>query len=728
MNKENKITVAIAGNPNSGKTTLFNSLTGSNHKIGNWPGVTVEKKVGWFIHKDKEIEVVDIPGIYSLTARSTDERVARDYLLGYELNEPNHRRGPRQFRRRRRENRSLKHQHRQNHISENIPDSKNEKSKSHNTYYNKNTPDLIVNIVDASNIERNLYLTTQLIEMKLPMVVILNMSDVARTRKIEIDPDKLSEKLQVPVIKMVASKGQGIEELKDLILEKIDTNNVHIPFIEEVENSINELSSIIKDVPEKLDINPRWLSIKLLEGDKDLIEKVERISPEIVSGVEDIGNRLTESEDEDSDILIADGRYSFIKLLTEEIQKKKSEFSKTLSDKIDNVVMNSALGIPIFLFVLYALFWISTEVANAGIGFMDALFQGGELLYWDFAGIIPLLQNIVGEGNWIDIIFLQGVLGGVGTVLTFLPILFLVFLILAFLEDWGYLSRAAATMDRFMRFIGLPGKAFISFILGFGCTVPAIMSARTLEDEDERWLTIMLVPFMSCGARLPVYVFFGAIFFASWGGTLIFLLYISGIILAIIIGFILKRWKMKDKPVSTFVIELPPYHIPTVKSVMLTLWARLSAFLKNAGFLITIIVMVLTILGNIQLYIPDDAGEDYEFVPNSRESVIGTVGEAFGVIFKPLRFGEVQDGENEGKVNWRAGVSVFTGLFAKEAIVGTFGALYKLGEEVEAPPFPEEFEPKYNFTLPQINEESSLNEINELIEKLNIHLNEIEEG
>ncbi len=713
-----KITIAITGNPNCGKTTLFNNLTGTNHKIGNWSGVTVEKKVGWIYHKDKQIEIVDLPGAYSLSSRSMDEKIARDFVIGnMDENERHHHR----------HHRRMKHRKGRRYNHHRI----NSKEYDHEVLENENKPDIIVNIVDASNIERNLYLTLQLLEMKIPMIIALNMTDTATSKGIEIKINEIQRLTGVPVVEMIASADIGVDELKDTIINKVNENTLSYDFNERIENSISELSVLCEPLSKSLNCSLRWLCIKLLEKDTDIINKMFRINPKSVEKIQQIISNLENDLDEDSEILIADRRYRLIKQISDIIQIKKSEFSKTLSDKIDKIVLNRILGIPIFLIILFAMFWISTEVASAGIDFMDSLFNGGQLIYWEFEGIIPMFYSFIEEGSWVDIIFLKGALGGVGTVLTFLPILFLVFLILAFLEDWGYLSRAATVMDRFMRVIGLSGKAFISFILGFGCTVPAVMSARTLEDPDERWLTIMLVPFMSCGARLPVYVFFGAIFFASWGGALIFLLYLIGLILAVVFGLLMKRWKMKDKQVSTFVIELPSYHIPSVKGVMLTVWKRLTSFLKNAGIVITIIAVILTILSNIQLYRPENANEEYEFTPNSKESLLGTVGQGVGTLFRPLGFGVVQSGEEKGETNWRAGVSIFTGLFAKEAIVGTFGALYNLGgEDVETPELPE-IDNKYLLEAGidfKISNETDLKSINLAIQKIKVLLeNNIEQ-
>ncbi len=704
MEAKKSITIALVGNPNCGKTSLFNNLTGSNQKIGNWSGVTVEKKIGKFHHNGTDIEVVDLPGIYSLSTRSLDERIARDYICGNHLYSGIMERKHHQLHNRRHRiitrmgrhnldseegqeykvfNRQIQHRRiRRRHIW-----GKGDRCDVAEEQ-NVNFPDIIVNIVDASNFERNMYLTLQLLEMKIPMIIALNMIDVAKEKNIKIDIHKLSEKLGVPVVEVVASTDKGTEKLKDIIANgKIGLNNISEFYDKDVEQTINKLQDLTKGIANHYNISPRCLAINLLEKNNHLISRITKEYPEKLSKIKEIINELEtkNSEKEDSEILIADGRYTFIKEISDYALSKKDEFTKTTSDKIDKIVLNRFLGIPIFLIVLYMLFWISTEVAGAGIDFIDALFNGGQLMYWEVTGIIPLFQGIIGEGSWIDIILLQGVLGGVGAVLSFIPILFLVFLILTFLEDWGYMSRAATVMDRFMRLIGLPGKAFISFMLGFGCTVPAVMSARTLEDKDERWLTIMLVPFMSCGARLPVYVFFGAVFFNAWGGTLIFLLYLIGIVVAILVGLVLKRWKMKNKPVSTFIIELPSYHIPSIRNVLITVWLRIKSFIKSAGVIITTITLILTIMANIQLYKPTYADDTYVFEAASKESLLGVIGEGTGFVFRPLRFGIVQNGENAGDTNWHAGLSVFTGLFAKEAIVGTLGSLEKNLDEAFSP-------------------------------------------
>ncbi len=718
MENKKKIVAAIIGNPNSGKTSLFNNLTGSSFKVGNWPGVTVEQKVGKFVYNDKEVELVDLPGTYSLSRKTLDEKIAVDFLIG--IQEDIH--SENDFRQNRRQRRRRKRQYRQ------IPHGKGRMSVGIEDDYDEllyKKPDIIINITDSSNLDRNMYLTTQLLEMGIPVIVVLNMVDNAMDKNIKIDSKKLEKELGVPVIETIADIGKGTDEVKKAITQELSLPK-SFKYEDNIEKAINNITLEL-DGKNINDLNPRWVAIKTLEKDDFITNFIEEINPGYKEESQKIIDELESKLKEDPDLIIADTRYNNISDISKLVQHQTDKVSKTVSDFLDKIVLNRLIGIPIFLLMLYALFWISTEVAGAGIDFMDGLFNGGPLLWWEFDGIIPLLQGVFGEGNWFDIIVLQGVLGGVGTVLTFIPILYLVFFIMTYLEDLGYMARAASVMDRFMRAIGLPGKAFISFVLGFGCTVPAIMSTRTIQNEKERWLTTMLVPFMSCGARLPVFVFFGAIFFASWGGSLIFLLYIIGILLAVIVGLAFKRWKMKGEKVSMFVIELPPYRMPSIRNVMVTVWKRLLAFFKSAGIIITIIVLILTIMANIQLYTPQNAGDDYEFQPNSRESLLGTVGEGVGYIFSPLGFGAVQSGEEKGKVNWRAGVSVFTGLFAKEAIVGTFGALYDLGEEVEAPELPETPEFEGNFTMVEINEDSNIAELENAIKRLDNHITTLPE-
>lgn len=726
MNNANNKVVAVIGNPNCGKTSLFNNLTGSNFKVANWSGVTVEQKVGHFTYNGVDVELVDLPGAYSLSRNSLDEKIAADFLIGIQEHKQSHtpkeqeplnhmgfRRGLGRGRRQRKGRRMRKlNSINKDRISIGMESTSND--------FLGKKPDAIINIIDSSNFDRNMYLTTHLIEMGIPVIVVLNMIDNARNKNIHINPELLEKELGVPVVETIADIGKGTEELKEAITNKL-TPPKPIEYHKDIEKAINDIAELIDDNTLS-GINHRWLAIKTLERDNFIIKLISKNNDNFVENSNKIISELEKVMNEDADLLIADERYSFIDRVSKTVQQKKTKMSKTISDFIDKIVLNRLIGVPIFLLILFALFWVSTEVAGAGIDFMDSLFNGGQLLWWQFDGIIPHLQSIFGEGNWFDIIVLKGVLGGVATVLTFLPIIYLVFFIMTFLEDFGYMARAASVMDRFMRMLGLPGKAFISFILGFGCTVPAVMSTRTIENEKERWLTVMLVPFMSCGARMPVYVFFGAIFFSSWGGSLIFLLYLIGIVLAILVGLVFKTWRMKDKTTTMFVIELPPYRVPSIRNVMLTVWTRLSSFLKTAGIIITTIVLILTVMANIQLYTPENSGEDYDFTPNSRESLLGTVGEGMGYVFMPIGFGTVQEGKDAGKVNWRAGVSIFTGLFAKEAIVGTFGALYDLGDEVEAPEIPPIPEFTGSFEIDKIGKDNTIIELNNTIERLERYL------
>ncbi|MFA5167371.1 MAG: Fe(2+) transporter permease subunit FeoB [Candidatus Omnitrophota bacterium] len=601
------IRIGIVGNPNSGKTTLFNELTGSKQRVGNWPGVTVEKKSGYFIHQDRRIEAVDLPGIYSLSSTSLDEEIARDYIL-------------------------------------------------------KEKPDLIVNIVDASNLERNLYLTTQLIEMKVPLLVVLNMMDMVRQRNIRIKTDELARLLDCPVVTTVANKGKGLEEAKDMICQmsqekKISTADVYFP--KEIEEAIGRLQARIGDGSGKTPYDPRWAATKLLEEDIE----TSLISPgcDQHAAVEAEKNRIRKVLGEDPDILIADSRYGFVNSLCRKTVDKRNAVKKTVSDNLDRIFLNRFLGIPLFLAAMYFTFWITINFGGCFIDFFDGVF--GTVFVDGFRIVLEAVRTPV----FLTTLLANGVGGGIQTVATFIPPIFFIFLCLAILEDSGYMARAAFVMDRFMRWIGLPGKAFVPMLVGFGCNVPAIMATRTLDNEKDRIMTIMMNPFMSCGARLPVYALFTAAFFPKNGGNVIFALYLTGIVLAIMTGFILKKTLLKGRT-SAFILELPPYHIPTFQGVLVHTWERLKAFIWRAGKAILLVVVILSFLNSL--------GTDGSFGnENSEKSVLSKIGKSIAPIFRPMGMTEE---------NWPAAVGIFTGIFAKEAVVGTLDALYSKIDTKEA--------------------------------------------
>ncbi|GAB6161402.1 Fe(2+) transporter permease subunit FeoB [Desulfothermus naphthae] len=596
------ITIALIGNPNCGKTTLFNHLTGANLKVGNWPGVTVEKKTGTYLFNGKKVDIVDLPGIYSLSASSLDEKIARDYVLSQEA-------------------------------------------------------DVIINILDASNLERNLYLTYQLLEMGAPVIIALNMMDIVKDSGISIDIKTISETLKCPVVPIIAKKGEGIDVLKEKIDEmtnNMEKENFQINYNPPIKWAIEKLKcSLPNDVN---NINKEWIILKLLEGYDEIIS---RFKYDLGSELDEVKESIKEKTGMDSDAFVASSRYMAIEDLCKKAIKKPKMIGKTITDTIDSIVLNRYLGIPIFLLAMYITFMFTINVGGSFIDFFDILFG---TLFVD--GPSHFLENLK-TPQWLITILCNGIGGGIQTVATFIPPIGFMFLCLSILEDSGYMARAAFVMDRLMRAIGLPGKAFIPMLVGFGCNVPAIMATRTLENEKDRLLTIAMNPFMSCGARLPVYALFGAAFFGTGSSNLIFLLYLIGILMAILTGILLKNTVLKGE-ISPFVMELPPYHMPTIKGVLFHTYDRLKVFLIKAGKVIIAIVVVLSFLNSI--------GTDGTFGhEDSGSSVLAKIGKSITPILHPLGI---------EKDNWPATVGLFTGIFAKEAVVGTLNSLY--GAELKA--------------------------------------------
>ncbi len=597
-----KQTIALIGNPNCGKTTLFNDLTGANQRTGNWPGVTVDRKEGKYIDEGVEITVVDLPGVYSLDAEDEstglDELIARDYLLSGEA-------------------------------------------------------DLIINIVDASNLERNLYLTTQIMEMRVPMVTALNMIDVARERELEINTEVLSERLGCFVIPISAFLGEGIELLRSKINELID-NPGNLPTVVAypavIEDTLSQIEPLVREKGRNKKISTRWFALKLLEYE-------DRVAPELKGKELDqivVENRrkIHQLLQEDIDIIIADSRYGFIRSLIQGAVRQTRDISSTTSDKIDQFVLNRWIGIPLFLVVMYFMFFIAINIGGAFIDFFDISF--GTV----FVDAPQAWLESLNAPGWL-IGFVTSIGGGVQTVATFIPQIGLLFVILSILEDSGYMARAAFVMDKLMRFVGLPGKSFVPMLVGFGCNVPAIMATRTLENRRDRLMTIMMNPFMSCGARLPVYALFAAAFFPRNGQNLVFGLYLIGIAAAIFTGLVMKNTIMQGEA-SPFVMELPPYHIPQPKGVVIRAWDRLRAFLIKAGKVIVLMVMVLSLLNSV--------GTDGSFgQQDSQNSILSATSQAVTPLFAPM--GVRQE-------NWPATVGIFTGVFAKEAMVGSLDSLY----------------------------------------------------
>lgn len=603
-------TIGLVGNPNCGKTTLFNALTGANQRVGNWPGVTVERKEGNYRAHGQQITVVDLPGVYSLDAEDTttglDELVSRDYLLSGEA-------------------------------------------------------DVIVNIADASNLERNLYLTTQILEMGVPIIIALNMMDLAEKREIRIDPHLLSERLGCPVVPLCAHTGKGVPQLKEVIHQALthptipSTYVAYPPVIEEALADlipVLEAGAVDSNLPKPI-ANPahvRWFGLNLLQYDD---RHLPDLGQDTLRRIAEHRHRIRQTLGEDTDLLIADSRYTWIRNIIQGVTERTNLVRQTLSDRLDRVVLNRWLGIPIFLVVMYFMFMVSINVGGAFIDFFDI---GMDTIV--VQGPAHLLEQIHAPG-WLIGVLSDGVGGGIKTTSTFIPQIGLLFIFLSILEDSGYMARAAFVMDRLMRFIGLPGKSFVPMMVGFGCNIPGIMATRTLENRRDRLMTILMNPFMSCSARLPVYALFCAAFFPTNGHNIVFLLYFLGILAAVFTGLVMKRTLFRGE-VAPFIMELPPYHIPSIKGILLRAWDRLKAFITKAGRAIVAMVVILGLLNSV--------GVDGSFgKQNTQDSILSAFSRTATPIFAPM--GIQQE-------NWPATVGLFTGVFAKEVMVGTMDSLY----------------------------------------------------
>lgn len=587
-------TIALVGNPNSGKTTLFNALTGSNQRVGNWPGVTVEKKEGVFKYNNEIHTVIDLPGTYSLGCFSEDEIVARDYIL-------------------------------------------------------KGNPDVVINVVDATNIERNLYLTTQILEMGAKVVVALNMIDEAEAKDIEIDIDTLSKKLGAPVVPTVASRKKGISELISKAIELSNKNinfNTRISYGKNIDKEIENIKGLLKD--EKFDYPPQWIAIKLLEGDKEIREILkEKASSAVVDKLKNSFNSL-KNNSENYELEIIDKRYEFINSITSAAVKIPTENKITITDKIDRITTHKFLGLPIFGLIMFIVFQLTFSIGQDMLG--GIVGTGVEIL----GGFIEDLLVNVNAPDWIASFITDGVIGGIGTVIEFVPLIVVLYMLMGILEDSGYMARAAYIMDNIMRKLGLQGKTFISMIIGFGCNVPGVMSTRTLDNKKDRMIAILINPFMSCGARIPIYLLFISAFFKDNGGLVLFLLYFTGIFVALLMAKIFSKTLFKGEP-SYFIMELPPYRMPTIRNVLRNMWDNVSEFIVRAGTIIFTVVTILSILAMLP------AGVE----PYSQESLLGKIGTFIAPLFSPAGFG-----------TWQAAVGLFAGIPAKEAIVATLGMVY----------------------------------------------------
>lgn len=596
------LSIALAGNPNSGKTTMFNSLTGASQYVGNWPGVTVEKKEGKLKgHKDVIIE--DLPGIYSLSPYTPEERVSRSYLL-------------------------------------------DEK------------PEAILNLVDASNIERNLYLTTQLMELGTPMVIALNMIDIVQKTGDVIDVKALEEHLGCKIIETSAVKNTGSLEAAESALKSAKNGKApkYPVYDDDIEDALRSISSLLGDSVDTQ--HKRWYTIKCFERDALTIEALTFLSDRDKADLEDIITKCEEKLDDDSESLITNARYNFIGDVVA-YTVKKAPRKMTTSDKIDRIVTNRWLALPIFAVIMFLVYFISvTSVGKIMTDFVnDKLF--GE---WIHDGTVTLLTNI-GAAEWLQSLIVDGIIAGVGAVLGFVPQMATLFLLLAILEDSGYMARIAFIMDKIFRRFGLSGKSFIPIIIGTGCSVPGVLAARTIENDRDRKITIMTTTFMPCSAKLPIIAMIaGALFGGKWWVAPS--AYFVGIVAIICSGIILKKTKALAGDPAPFVMELPPYRAPRVKGVLLQVWDKVKAFVVRAGTIIFISTIVIWFLQSFNF--------SMEMV-ESDESMLAKIGEIFAPIFAPLGWG-----------NWKATVATVTGLVAKEEVVSTFGILYKFGEVSEA--------------------------------------------
>ncbi|MFH2045873.1 MAG: ferrous iron transport protein B [Pseudomonadota bacterium] len=639
------ITIALAGNPNSGKTTIFNNITGSRQKIGNWPGVTVEKKEGLISKFGYDLKIVDLPGTYSLTPFSIEEIVARDFVL-------------------------------------------------------EESPDVVIDIIDSSNLERSLYLATQLREIDGKVLFVLNMADVVRSHGTKIDAEKLSSLLDVPVVFTVGNKNEGIDDLLKEAIKLAESNPVkkekrNVKYSKDIENAIVRIQELIEDkVKDNLHYNTRWTSIKLLEDDKIVkerfVQKTGNAGADIINEVQALRKNLLNLYDEDPEIVMTDERYGFITGIIKEIQTISPKIRVDISRNIDLVLTNKFIGFPIFIFFIWAMFQLTFSV---GAYPMDWLDKGIALLSLGFERVLP-------ESIFKDLL-INGIIAGVGSVIVFLPNILILFFCIALFEDTGYMARAAFLMDKIMHLIGLHGKSFIPMLMGFGCNVPAIMATRTLESEKDRILTILITPFMSCSAKLPVYIVLAGTFFAAKAGNVIFSLYLFGIVLSIVSGRLFRSTILKgvDAP---FVMELPPYRVPMLKSLMIHMWDRSKMFLKKMGKIILIGSIIVWFLSSFPRNI--NYSQDYTLAINNinesfkekiasadekdknplneqmlaeiadirkkmnlektEKSYMGKIGKRVSPVFEPLG------------IDWRGSVSLLTGVFAKEIVVSTLGVLY----------------------------------------------------
>ena len=605
------VTIALAGNPNCGKTTMFNALTGANQYVGNWPGVTVEKKEGK-LKNQKDVTVTDLPGIYSLSPYTLEEVVSRDYLL-------------------------------------------------------KEKPDVIIDLVDATNIERNLYLATQLLEIGIPVVIALNMVDLLKKNNIHINVKGLSSALGCPIVETSALKGTGLKEVVDEAIKCANQHRVpskQMEFPKAVEKAVNEIEGLVPaNISEE---NKRWYAVKLLERDSKVKEGLN-LPASAQSRIEEIASELEKTEDDDTESIVTDGRYQYIQKVVS-ANVKRSGNKMTVSDKIDRIVTNRILGLPIFILTMFIVYYVS--VTTVGTMVTD----------WTNDSFVGAIQGVVSDGlgnagvaDWLVSLVSDGIIGGLGAVLGFVPQMAILFLFLSILEDCGYMVRIAFVMDRVFRHFGLSGKSFIPLLISSGCGIPGIMASKTIEADNDRRLTIMTATFIPCGAKLPVIALMGGIMTAYVTGDYVAagfitpLMYFIGVIAVLVSAIILKKTKPFSGKPAPFVMELPQYHIPQVKTVLLHVWERLKGFIIKAGTILFLACVVMWFLGGFGF---TDGG--FGMVEDSADSLMAAIGGVIAPIFAPLGFGE-----------WQPVAASISGFTAKEAIVSTMGVLANVAGDTE---------------------------------------------
>ena len=607
------IKIALAGNPNCGKTTMFNALTGANQYVGNWPGVTVEKKEGKLKSKKtkEEVIVTDLPGIYSMSPYTLEEVVSRDYVL-------------------------------------------------------KENPDVIIDLVDATNIERNLYLTTQLIETGVPVVIALNMADLLAKRGIKIDVKRLSMLLNCPIIETSALKGEGLDKLIDEAVKVAKKSEIDLPkdiFSAELEGAVAEVKSVLPDsVSEE---KKRWYAVKFLENDSKVVESM-KLSGAAAQTVEAQRKALEKKHDDDMESIVTDERYKFIqKIVSTTVQKGKEKL--TTSDKIDRIVTNRFLGIPIFMLVMWVVYYVS--VTTVGTFVTD----------WTNDVFVVAIQDAatsalsaIGAGDMVMGLVVDGIIGGLGAVLGFVPQMAILFLFLSILEDCGYMVRIAFVMDRVFRHFGLSGKSFIPLLISSGCGIPGIMASKTIEQDNDRRLTIMTATFIPCGAKLPVIALMGGVISGEVAGYqessfIAPLMYFIGIVAVLVAAIILKKTKPFSGKPAPFVMELPQYHIPQAKTVLLHVWERLKGFIIKAGTILFLACVVMWFLGGFGF-----VDGSFGMVEDSADSLMAMIGGVIAPLFAPLGFGE-----------WQPVAASISGFTAKEAIVSTMGVLANVSGDTE---------------------------------------------